>query len=199
MSGINRSRAAVVVGAFLLLTACNSTTSETSASGSPSGAAQGPTTAQEYVKGVCGAITTWQQAIQSRASALESNAASLVDPSSGKQALGDFFDGVIADTDTMISTIKDLGAPNVANGASDSAAFVGALTQVRDAFQHARDKIDQLPTDSATAFQNGAQQLVSSMSSEIKAAGTSLSNLNNPELETASKAEPACSSLTSGS
>ncbi len=195
----NRSRVAFVVGAFLLLTACNNATSETTASGSPSGPASSATTAREYVKGVCGAITTWQQAIQSRASALQSNAASLVDPSTGKQALAGFFDGVIADTDSMLSAIKDLGTPDVANGAADSAAFLDALTKVRDAFQHARDKIDQLPTNSAIAFQNGAQQLVSSMSTEIKAAGTSLSNLNNPELEIASKAEPACSSLNAGS
>jgi hypothetical protein len=60
-----------------------------------------------------------------------------------------FLTKVVHSTDTMVSQIKAVGAPNVKNGAKIQNGVVSAFTQLRKAFQDATDFHRRAPDLSA--------------------------------------------------
>ena len=75
-----------------------------------------------------------------------------MDIPTAKTKLVGFLTKVVHSTDTMVSQIKAVGAPNVKNGAKIQSGVVSAFTQLRKAFQDAKVAATKLPTNSAKAF-----------------------------------------------
>jgi hypothetical protein len=152
----------------------------------------GSSSAEEYATGACTAINDWITAITARASGLSDVPE---DASAGQDVMLDFLDGVIDDTDSLISTIEGLGVPDVADGEAASAALLGALGQVRDLYQGLRDSVAELDTSDPTAFASALTELSSGLSSGSSDVGSAMDQFQNGDLAATFQATPACASL----
>jgi hypothetical protein len=157
------------------------------------GSSSSGTSPAAYVKSICQAIGPFEKTVQQRSSQL--NLSNIKSAADGKNALQNFLNQVAADTDKAVTKLKAAGTPSVSNGKQVSAAIVGAFTQLKAALQKAASQAGNLPTTSATAFQAAAQTLGSSVQSSMSGISGSLGNLKSPDLESAAKKEPACTSL----
>ena len=191
-------RLAAVLAVVLLAGACSSNSSSGTAGG-PTSAETGGTqpaqvlSAEEYVKDACTAMTDWLAAIQARSADISNLPSG--DAEAAKSAVLDFLDGVIADTDSMVSTVDGLGPPDVTDGAAAHDALVNVLSDIRDIFQGARDDLDALSTSDPQAFAEALAQIGNDISSSSSSVGSAFQDFQNAELDAAFGAEPACASL----
>ena len=193
-------RAAVMLALVVLASACSSNNSSIAESPTSGGTGGSQTTssalgAEDYVKSACTAMADWLAAIQARAGDLSNLSSG--DTEAAKTAVLDFLDGVIADTDTMLSSVDGLGAPDVTDGAAAHEALVGVLSEARDLFQGARDDVDGLSTADTQAFGEALTQIGDDLSSSANSVGSAFADFHNADLDTAFQAEPACAPLQS--
>ncbi len=160
------------------------------------GSSSSGVTPAAYVKSICSAVGPFEKDVQSRSSAL--NLSTLTNASQGKQALKQFLTAIASDTDTAVSRLKSAGTPNVKNGKQISTALVTAFSSLRSALTQAASQADSLPTDSPQHFKTAAQQLGTSVQSQMTSIGASLNGLKSPEREKAAANDPTCKSLASG-
>jgi Flp pilus assembly pilin Flp len=170
-----------VLAVSLALGACGSSSSDKVSAGT-------------YVKSVCQAVGPFEKDVQSRSSAL--NLQTIKSPQDGKKALQGFLSAVSADTDKAVSQLKAAKAPDVKNGQKISTAIVGAFTQLRSALGTADTSAQNLPTNSAAAFKTAAESLGNTVKNSMNNIGSGLNGLTSPDLESAAKKEPACTSLS---
>jgi len=150
--------------------------------------------ADAYATTVCTHIKTWLDQIKQRASDLKTAVAPGTSPQTGKDLLGSYLDGVIADTSDMINAIKDTGTPDVPNGSQISDTLVSGLEQAKAAFDDARSQVDQLPTTSRSAFSHAAEQLGTSINSKVGGVVQSFQGIKSPQLDQAFRTASACQS-----
>jgi hypothetical protein len=153
--------------------------------------------ATAYVSGVCGALLTWGDSLKSRTDALPSQLSSIKTLEDGKRIFTDYLDGVVQETNTMVGTVQNLGAPAVANGQALQRAVNDALHTIQSAIVDAETKAKALPTDNPTAFAQGAEAIGSSVEAQISGVGDKLDALKSEELTKAAEADPTCQKLNS--
>jgi hypothetical protein len=110
-----------------------------------------------------------------------------------------FLGGAVASTNTMISGVEAAGTPAVPNGRAFAQGLVGGLQSIQSAFVQAQSQAQALPADNATALNNAAQALTSSLQNAGNQVKTSLNSLSqrypSAELEAALRNQAACQSL----
>jgi hypothetical protein len=163
--------------------------------GPDTGTDGGKVTAKAFAHSVCSAVLQWQADIQKRSGDVSTQLGTSPDAAKGKQVLGDFIDGIITDTDTVITKLKGAGTPDVDQGQTASDALVNAFQQVKTSLTGVRTSIDGLPTDDPVAFQQAATNLSTSISSSFDSVATSLKDVKVPALDDAFNADTACSSV----
>lgn len=146
-----------------------------------------------YVKSICMAVGPWEQDIQARSSALD--VSKITNAAQGKTALQGFLTGAVADTDRALTHIKSAGTPNVSNGKQISTAMVSAFTMLKATLSQAATQAGSLPTSSPEAFKTAAEALGNDVRTSMGNIGSSLSGLNNADLQKAAAKESACKSL----
>ena len=202
MKSILRSLAVTTVAAAVLA-ACSSSSSSSAptsgatippASATTSGTA-GTTDAEAYLDGLCTSINTWQDDIQQGNQNFQSQVGSASSPQDVKDALSAFLDQVATDTDTMVSDIESLGAPDVADGDTTASTILSALKSVQSAFQATAASVDGLDVTNPQAMADALQQLTSDLQSGNQDIGTAFGSLENSELAAAAQNVPSCQSL----
>jgi hypothetical protein len=149
---------------------------------------------REYVRSVCEAMADWQGEIQDRSTSLAQDLGTDATPQQGKDALAEFLDGVITDTEGMVDQVEEAGSPDIQDGEDQANRLTDALTQVLEAFRAARTEVQTLPTDSPEAFQQRADEIGSAIQSAITEAGSTFEQ-PSPELDPVFEGEPACDQL----
>jgi hypothetical protein len=192
-------RMTAVIAFALLTAACGGDGSSTPSSGDTTGGETsggsepvGSSSAEEYATGACTAINDWITSITTRASGL---AVEQTDPAAGQGFMLEFLDGVITDTDAMITEVEALGVPDVEDGEAASTALLGALSQVRDLYQGLRDSVADLDTSDPTAFATALSELTTGLDSGSGDVGSALDEFQNGDLAAAFQATPACAEL----
>jgi hypothetical protein len=171
-----------------------------------SSAAAGATrnsTPETWVHVFCGSVVTWEKTVKTQTTKLnqtlgELKATGKVDVPTAKKKLVGFLTKVVHSTDTMVSQIKAVGAPNVKNGAKIQSGVVSAFTELRKAFQDAKVTATRLPTGSAKAFSNKAFALAKTIQSSANRIGTAfraLDKYSTDTLNNAAKKDVACQNL----
>ena len=167
--------------------------------GGDGGGGGGGQSASQYADTVCGSLNVWLNAVKDRADNVTTAISPGSTPEEGRDALGEYLDGIIDDTETMVSTIRDAGAPDVDNGASISTTLVDALEGTEQTFEAAREQVDSLPTTSPEAFKTAAQALAQSIQDHIGEVGTALSSISSAEIDAAFNASDECKELSQAS
>ena len=189
-------RSLAIAASVLVLAACSSDADEGGDGGEPTtSAAAAPADAETYADTVCGALGDWMASIEEGNAALQSSLENESDLENVKQGLLDFLDDTIGNTDEMLSTISDGGAPDVDDGERIHDEIVSLLGQARAAFQQARDTVDGLDASDPQALGTGLQELGTSLQSAFDDVQNPLENTESAELEEAFEANEACSAL----
>ena len=110
---------------------------------------------ETWAGGVCGAVNTWLGGINANGTKLNQDVQGISDLGAGRDLLVRFMQDAVALTDTMISSVQAAGAPAVANGQQLSADLVQALSPVKQTFESAVTKAQQLPTNDPAGVQPG--------------------------------------------
>lgn len=177
----NRSRAAVaavlLVSLALALSACGG---------------QSTVSPRAYARTVCGSVGAWQRHIRSRTDRMTSSLGSDVSPQKGKEVLATYLDGVIQETDQVISDLNGTGVPDVKGGQTVASKFVGAFESVRTTLRNARSAVDRLPTGDRAAFKEAASKIGEDIQSSFGSVSSSLSGVGGSELDAAFNAEKSC-------
>jgi hypothetical protein len=155
----------------------------------------GTVSPQAYVRSICQAVTDWQGQIQDRSGDLEQQLGTDPTPAEGKEALGQFLDGVITDTEGMVDRVEEAGSPDIEDGEAQADRLSDALTQVLEAFRSARTEVEDIPTDSPEEFQQGADEIGNTIQSAFTEAGATFDQ-PSPELDPIFEDEPACDQLS---
>ncbi len=157
------------------------------------GSSSSGVSAESYVKNVCTAVRNWATDIAARSNAL--NVASIKNASQGKTAIQGFFTAAVSDTTTVVAKLKSAGTPNVNNGKKISSALVSSFGQIQSALTTGESQANALPTTNPLAFKTAGQALANTVRSSLANIGSSLNGLKSPQLQTAAKKEPACSTV----
>jgi uncharacterized protein YoxC len=188
-----RRYALALTVAVLVLGGCSSDASSTTSAGASTSAASGATTsANDFMAGLCGALTDWSDAIRQRQGSFTPDTD---DVESLKQSWLNFLDGVNEDTDAMLVKLHDLGTPDVPNGEQTVTRVIDALEMLGASFQDLRDRSADLPTTSPAAFTQQFGTLLTSFQNDVSSFGDSFDKLQSDELESAFSAAPACAPL----
>jgi hypothetical protein len=171
-----------------------------------SSAAAGATrnsTPEKWVNVFCSSVVTWEKSVKTNTTKLNQTLADLkktgkVDIPTAKSKLVGFLTKVVHSTDTMVTQIKAVGAPNVKNGSKIQSGVVSAFTQLRKAFQDAKVTATKLPTGGAKAFSKQAFALAQTIQSSANRIGTAfraLDKYSTDALNNAAKKDAACQQI----
>jgi hypothetical protein len=161
---------------------------------SPTSEGPAAVSAETYVSSLCSALQNWITALQEGQAEVQGT----VEPGnaeSGKQALATFFDGAVADTQTMISTVEAIGTPDVDGGDTIAQELLFRFTEAKTALEGTRAQVDTLPTDNPQAFAAAATELGGAIQTQLESVGDALSTISQPDLDAATNADPTCQSL----
>jgi hypothetical protein len=175
---------------MLVLVGCSSSSS--AGSGSPSASASGALSATEYVTGVCSALTTFQASVQQQQASFNPNTTDLT---ALKQSWTDFLDGMIQDTQTLVSDIEALGVPDTSDGQAAADALKTDFGQLQQDLQQLRDQSASLSPTNPASFATDFRSLLQTFGTDLQGFGTDLQQLPSGELEAAFSAAPGCAAI----
>ena len=153
-------------------------------------------TAEEFVSTLCTSMGDWVTNLQEGQSEVQAN----VEPGniqSGIDALTTFFDSAVSATDELIASIEGAGVPDIDGGEEIQQELLTKFGEAKAALESARDQVASLPSDDPQAFADAAQDLGTTIQTQLSSIGDALSALSQADLDAAAAADPACSSLSS--
>jgi hypothetical protein len=151
----------------------------------------------QFATDVCSAAKQWVDDIQQGAQDFGGGLSAQSSPEEIRDGLVGFLEDAIAQTETLIGQVQNAGVPAVDNGEQASGSLVSAFQRVKTAFEDARDRASELPTDDQQAFATGAQELGSTVQQSLVTIGSELQNQQNKDLEGAFDENAACTELQS--
>jgi hypothetical protein len=190
----------VALATALSLAACSggSSSGGSSASGPSPSPSQASVSASRWAGEVCGRITTWVNQLQSSSNSAVSGLSG-TNLQQIKSQFVNFLGGAVTSTNTMISGVQAAGAPAVPNGRAIAQGLVSGLQGIQSAFVQAQSQAQALPADNATALNNGAQALTTTLQNAGNQVKTSLNSLDqrypSAELDAALRNQAACQPL----
>lgn len=153
--------------------------------------------AEAYASGFCGLLGDWLGSIQNSSTELSGSFAAAATPADGQEILRTYVDGLIADTEELITGTEDLGVPDVEGGEDIAKTLIAAFEDTKAVLEDARAEVDGLPTDDPAAFAAATGALGVSIETSLGGIGTSLSlsDVGSPELDAAFAEDPACTGV----
>ncbi|HEV8249354.1 MAG TPA: hypothetical protein VGQ15_05235 [Gaiellaceae bacterium] len=150
----------------------------------------------QWVTSVCGALDEWQTSLQNEARELPSEVLQADSPADAKKKIGDFLDQVVDETDAMVQKVDEAGNPAVDAGDRIAARVHARLVKVKAAFESARQKVEQVPTDDPVAFQQQLTQIGRQLLAQGQALGDVLGTADAEPLRDAVESTPRCKSFS---
>ena len=197
--GDDSSSSAATTGGASASSAPGTGGAATSGGAPTSGGPVGDVPIETWAGGVCGAVNTWLAGINAKGTKLNQDVQGVSDLGAGRDLLVKFMQDAVTLTDTMISAVQAAGAPAVASGQQLSADLVQALSPVKQTFEGAVTKAQQLPTNDPQAFSQAASALGTEITNSQGSFTASFDALqtkyNDPALNDAFKTVPACAKL----
>jgi ABC-type transporter Mla subunit MlaD len=182
------------------LAACGGGSDTNRAGTTPTATPSSPSTetvsAEEYMQTLCSETLNWFETIQEDAGEIQALGTD-TPPDEAKEKLQGFLDATIENTDELISAVEEQ-APDVENGEEISDDVAAAFGDAKEAFEEAKDQVDDLPTDDQEAFDQQLSEIGSALSAQGDALREGFGALSDSEeLETASEEVDACAELPS--
>jgi hypothetical protein len=157
--------------------------------GGGGGSSSSGTSADEWARGLCTALTTWTSSVKSVGTSLRSN----VTPTSLKSAAND----ISSASETLVSDLKGLGKPDTKSGQEARAAIDQLSTQVKQDVKDMRSAVSGASgAQGALAAATSVASTLSKMGSQIGSAASKADDANaGGELDKAFRNSSACKKL----
>jgi hypothetical protein len=141
----------------------------------------------KYAKSLCVTYTTWQNTL----SASNVPTAGITDAATGKQALADYFTGLVASTKTAIAKLKKAGIPDVEHGPQVAKSFQTFLAKASKEISGALTQVDAADPASP-GFVDTVTQVTTQLSTLDSRLGDPFSKVASRDLLSAFKDQKAC-------
>lgn len=155
------------------------------------GCAQGPPP-RAWAASVCSALAPWRAEIGTLTTRAQEQTPQSATPSQAKENLVRMLDGAHNASEKARTDVEAAGVPEAENGEAVAAAIVESLSKMRDAYGHARDAVQGLPTTDAASFYQAVADAMRTLQAEYSASVLDTTNLNSPELQQAFAEVPEC-------
>jgi hypothetical protein len=188
--------ASVLLVVLLLAVGCSSSSSAASGSASPSATQSAGLSASEYVVAVCGAFQDYADAVKQRQGSFTPTGS---DIATVKQSWLDFLDGMITDTQALVTKIDALGVPDVSDGQAAASTLKADFSTLQSELQKLRDQSADLPTTSPAAFQAAFSPLLKQFQTDMQGFGQDLNQFSGDALDQAFSAAPECTNVGASS
>jgi hypothetical protein len=130
-----------------------------------------------WVVAVCGAQTTALVASKPASDALNT-AIQAGDATVAKSAIQDFLGGLSRPTKALLTSAKQAGVPDVANGKDIAHAYVKALKAIIKTLPAVQAQASSLPTTSVDALQTAAKALIAKLDGVVQKVGDKILTLD---------------------
>ena len=111
----------------------------------------------------------------------------------------DFLDGMVQDTQALVTKIQSLGVPDVSDGQAAASTLKGEFSTLQSDIQSLRDQSADLPTTSEAAFAAAFQPILQKFQTDLTAFGQELSKFTGDKLDAAFSKAPECANLSASS
>jgi hypothetical protein len=151
-----------------------------------------------YAHRLCGAASTWMEALEVRNSQLSGELSELPPGHTGatRDVIVTFLGGAVDDTETLIDEVSTLPPPDVDGGAQIHQSLLSAFTQARDRFADARDRFSDIDARDTAALAQALNDLATAPVQAGTDIADSVQGLENEELIAALRRTPACARLS---
>jgi hypothetical protein len=180
-AGMKRTLNVLVLVVALIGAACNNSSSSSSSNSKPSSGgaiATVPTSpsnssvpVSDYANGVCSAIKSFQTKVKQEEASLNLNTS---DIPSLKQSWLTFLNGVMTATESLVTAIQTLGAPDVPGGQQAAAAVNAEFTKLAHDVQTLKAQSETLPTTSSNAFVAEFKPMIDRFKTDMQGFATDL-------------------------
>jgi phage-related protein len=180
----------IALAVMLLAVGCSS--SSTPASVAPSASATAGLSPSDYVVAVCGAFQDYADSVRQRQGAFTPTGS---DIAAVKQSWLDFLDGMITDTQTLVTKIEAIGVPDVSDGQAAASTLNADFSKLQSDLQKLRDQSADLPTTSPAAFTSAFRPLLTQFQTDVQGFGQDLNQFSGGALDAAFSAAPECANV----
>ena len=149
----------------------------------------------EWVTTVCGALDDWQTSLQTKAQGLPQEVLQADSPADAKERITTFLDEVVDETQAMVDEVDAAGKPAVDAGERVRTAIHARLLKVKAAFESARSRVEDVPTDNPLAFQQQLTQIGQDLAQQGQALGDVLASADAAPLRDAIQDTERCQSF----
>jgi hypothetical protein len=174
---------------MLLAVGCSSSSTSAVAASASATAGLSPS---DYVVAVCGAFQDYADSVRQRQSAFTPTGS---DIAAVKQSWLDFLDGMITDTQTLVTKIEAIGVPDVSDGQAAASTLNADFSKLQSDLQTLRDQSADLPTTSPAAFTSAFRPLLTQFQTDIQGFGQDLNQFSGGALDAAFSAAPECANV----
>jgi hypothetical protein len=151
-----------------------------------------------WVNGLCTNLVDWRDDLEEQSTSFQTTVDDLETIPEVKSAFVEFLDGAIASTRTMLTNVKALGTPKVANGAGIAGVISTGIGEVQDGFKDARASAQDLPNKPA-AFRAQVDKITKKLdASSDRASGifdSAKEKYDTKSVDAARKSDSDCSEL----
>lgn len=134
---------------------------------------------------VCDALLPWRARIDQLNARTKEQMAAATTPAQTQANLLELLAGGEAASETARAAVVAAGTPDVDGGAEVAGSFAASLTQVRDAYAHARVDVAALSTGDPGTFYSGVVSVMTTLNAEYARSGLDTSKLDSVELRQA--------------
>jgi hypothetical protein len=147
--------------------------------------------AETWAEGTCGALVSWKGDVTAAANSLKATPTR----ENAKHAV----DQAKTATLTLTDSLSALGTPGTSTGAKAHDAVESLRTQMQTGLSKLQSAAGKLSTGSGSVeVLSTISSTLATMREQLKAAGNTLRNLPNGELENAIASAPSCNKLKTG-
>jgi hypothetical protein len=159
---------------------------------------------ETWADSVCGALDTWVNDVVSESKSLASDLRKMnsdlrkINPETVKSKFVSFLEDAKASTETVVDTVRSIGAPNVEDGAAIQRDIEEGLSDVRASLDRAVVKAKKLKTSNRQAFFADLDALGQQMITEVHTTSDQLNKLDYAD-DLEEVMEDACEPLPNSS
>lgn len=177
---------------MLLATAAVAATPLAACGGSSN--SNGTVSAVSYMSQLCNSAASWLRSIESRTTSLEGEL-SRATPAEGKRVLESLLSTSVSDTESVVTSLRTAGVPDVNNGKKISDLVISSFEGVTTRLGSLQSQVANAPTHDPAAFQASAKTIREHVREAPLRLGIGLAGVNSPELEKAASESSVCKSV----
>ncbi len=156
------------------------------------GACGGGPAPAAWAAAVCSALAPWRTEIGSLTERAQKQLTPATTPAQAKENLVRLFGGAQTASETARTKVAAAGVPDVDGGAEIARQFENSLAGARDAYGRAKTAVERLGTGDATAFYDGVQAAMATLTEEYGRSALDTTRLRSVELQRAFDEVPEC-------